>query len=39
MECQNCGRSEADTPMVFKLERWCSENCRKALVHSVKDQS
>jgi hypothetical protein len=39
MDCQNCGRKEADTAMVFKLERWCSDRCRKALaVHTVNER-
>lgn len=29
--CENCGRG-SDRPAIFKNERWCSDDCRKALL-------
>lgn len=31
IECDNCGKHDDDKPMAFKGQRWCSDECRKAL--------
>ena len=28
-KCENCGKSEG--PAIYAGDRWCSDNCRKAL--------
>lgn len=31
-DCEHCGASQSDRPAIFRNERWCSDQCRKALV-------
>lgn len=35
MDCEVCDRAEAETPMTFKNDRWCSDRCRKVVLGEV----
>lgn len=35
--CEVCQRPDREKPMVFRGERWCSDDCRKILGCGPKD--
>lgn len=37
--CENCGRLEGETPLIFRSERWCSDICRKIINGEIPSQN